>query len=535
MDSAAILSGATSHPLTPNYKYSYGTAGFRANADVLDSVFFSVGLLAVLRSKKLEGKTIGVMITASHNPEEDNGVKLIDPEGEMLAGSWEAHATSLANSSNHLKTLQQIVTIESIDLTKPAKVIYGHDTRPSCAPLIKALKDGLDCFSGTAGGPKVIESGLKTTPQLHYLVKCLNDGGVYGEPSEEGYYQKLSAAFKEINAQKSTLPPLTIDCANGVGAPKLKAFQTYLATAPLSIQLTNTDINTLGKLNKECGADFVKTTQSAPPNIKLEPFQRLCSFDGDADRIVYYYSNGKIFRLMDGDKIATLVARYVKDLIEREDERVRSEARIGVVQTAYANGNSTRYITETLGLPVTCTPTGVKHLHHAAQDYDVGIYFEANGHGTVVFSNAFLHSLPPTSALFQLSQLINQTVGDSISDMLLVETILLQKGWGMKEWDESYEELPNRLVKVLVRDRNAFVTTDAERKLVAPEGMQAKLDRIVAGYRSGRAFVRPSGTEDCVRVYAEAETRGMTDELAFKVAGMVFDFSGKGEKPKEFI
>ena len=41
--------------------------------------------------------TIGVMITASHNPEEDNGIKLIDPEGEMLEAAWEQHATFLAN------------------------------------------------------------------------------------------------------------------------------------------------------------------------------------------------------------------------------------------------------------------------------------------------------------------------------------------------------------------------------------------------------------------------------------------------------
>ena len=37
---------------------------------VLDSVLFRVGILAGLRSKKLDGKTIGVMVTASHNPEE---------------------------------------------------------------------------------------------------------------------------------------------------------------------------------------------------------------------------------------------------------------------------------------------------------------------------------------------------------------------------------------------------------------------------------------------------------------------------------
>jgi hypothetical protein len=36
---------------------------------VLDSVLFRVGILAGLRSKKVDGKTIGVMVTASHNPE----------------------------------------------------------------------------------------------------------------------------------------------------------------------------------------------------------------------------------------------------------------------------------------------------------------------------------------------------------------------------------------------------------------------------------------------------------------------------------
>ena len=38
------------------------------------------------------------MITASHNPEGDNGVKLVDPKGEMLEQMWEAHATNLANA-----------------------------------------------------------------------------------------------------------------------------------------------------------------------------------------------------------------------------------------------------------------------------------------------------------------------------------------------------------------------------------------------------------------------------------------------------
>lgn len=50
------------------------------------------------RSKSLVSAAIGVMITASHNPEEDNGVKLVDPLGEMLEMKWEKYATTLANA-----------------------------------------------------------------------------------------------------------------------------------------------------------------------------------------------------------------------------------------------------------------------------------------------------------------------------------------------------------------------------------------------------------------------------------------------------
>jgi phosphoacetylglucosamine mutase len=44
------------------------------------------------------GAAIGLMITASHNPEPDNGVKLIDSSGGMLQQSWEEFATKLANA-----------------------------------------------------------------------------------------------------------------------------------------------------------------------------------------------------------------------------------------------------------------------------------------------------------------------------------------------------------------------------------------------------------------------------------------------------
>jgi phosphoacetylglucosamine mutase len=49
---------------------------------------------------------------------------------------------------------------------------------------------------------------------------------------------------------------------------------------------------------------------------------------------------------------------------------------------------------------------------------------------------------------------------------------------------------------------------------------------LTAGYESGRSFVRPSGTEDVVRVYAEAATQEQADELALVVARHVHRVAG---------
>lgn len=246
---------------------------------------------------------------------------------------------------------------------------------------------------------------------------------------------------------------------------------------------------------------------------------------------MYYFTNGDgRFHLLDGDRIATLAASFIGDLGRQSG--LADELRIGVVQTAYANGSSTDYVTNSLKLPVVCTPTGVKHLHHAATRFDIGVYFEANGHGTILFSPSALRAMrtyePQSPAQLEaieilqaLSELINQTVGDAISDLLLVECILAHKKWGPTEWLGTYSDLPNRLVRVEVPDRNLFKTTDAERKLEAPTGLQKEIDGVVAKYKQGRAFARASGTEDAVRVYAEAQSRSEADDLASKIADLV--------------
>ncbi|NXA19923.1 AGM1 mutase, partial [Ibidorhyncha struthersii] len=540
MDSEALKKYSALHPKPAGLTLQYGTAGFRTKAEQLDHVMFRMGLLAVLRSKAVVS-TIGIMVTASHNPEEDNGVKLVDPLGEMLHPSWEEYATQLANAEDGelQKIIIEICQKAAVNQHKNASVFIGRDTRPSSEKLSQSVIDGISILGG-----QYHDYGLVTTPQLHYMVCCQNTQGQYGKATLEGYYEKLSKAFTELIKQSPSSGEsqrhMKIDCANGIGALKLSEMQPYFPKEVL-IHLYND--GTKEKLNHLCGADFVKVHQKPPRGLDMKPNERCCSFDGDADRIVYYYKDATgHFHLIDGDKIATLISIFLKELLAKVGQTLK----MAVVQTAYANGSSTRYLEETLKVPVHCVKTGVKHLHHKAQEFDIGVYFEANGHGTVLFSKTAETKIrelakeekddekrEAAKVLENMIDLTNQTIGDAISDMLVIEAILALKGLTVQQWDAVYTDLPNRLLKVQVADRRVIDTTDAERRAVTPPGLQEKIDALVKKYKLSRAFVRPSGTEDVVRIYAEAGTQENADALAHEVSLAVYHLAGgKGAPPQ---
>ena len=62
------------------------------------------------------------------------------------------------------------------------------------------------------------------------------------------------------------------------------------------------------------------------------------------DRLIcYYQNNDNKFKLLDGDKLSTLFALFLQQLFKKQiDPKI--SLNIGVVQTAYANGSSTKYV-----------------------------------------------------------------------------------------------------------------------------------------------------------------------------------------------
>ena len=144
--------------------------------------------------------------------------------------------------------------------------------------------------------------------------------------------------------------------------------------------------------------------------------------------------------------------------------------------------------------------------------------------------------------LRSLPRLINQAIGDGISGLLLVDAILKIRRWTVRDWDNTdcntYEDVPSCQMKVSVPDRHAIVTNEDETRTVSPAGLQCAIDDAVSKADSklsfkieeqhspsSRAFVRPSGTEDAVRIYAEVPGNGKeANLLAKEVAGIVHQY-----------
>lgn len=475
-----------------------------------------MGMLAAAISATHEGATYGVLLTASHNPQCDNGVKLVAPDGEMLSYEWETVAQEIANTPSSL--LLQLLGQRFPGQRKPARIAVGRDNRPTGENLLSDVIEGARRLNA-----EILDVGRVTTPEFHTAVVRLQGGSIADLPALEPLYiNEIISAFRSIVVDCGERKPikLVVDAANGIGAEKTARVAPLLTDLGIDLRTVNAGE---GILNEGCGADHVKISNSPPAlgNYAPDPMVHYASFDGDADRVIFFMFSGggaPLFHILDGDRISALCAKTMIQLVR--DAGV--DLRIGVVQTAYANGGSTAYL-KGLGIDVVCTSTGVKHLHTAAHKFEIGIYFEANGHGTVIFQPEALRKLEAakgaaSKTILALSKLANQLVGDALSDLLLVEAMLFLNEMDMNSWLSLYTDLPSKQLKVPVTDRELIMTTDADRRIARPEKLQESIDNLLKRHPGSRAFARPSGTEDIVRVFAEAPTQTDADSLAQEIA-----------------
>lgn len=472
---------------TTTKRYHYGTAGFRLPASQMQPVAQGMAHVLARFANASFPSAVGLLFTASHNPPTDNGVKMIGGNGLMAGEEWERVAEEIVNGD---------VVVSGGDCR--GVVLVGRDTRTSGIELVRVLLEGLQQYPNIT----IIDIGMVTTPQGHFLIHHYNCSREWTLSSGlEEYYKLLTSSLCNI-----TIPSIHVDCANGVGTVALLALKDKYPEIFRNVQLFNYKIGEPAVLNQKCGADHVKSTLS-PPSSYQSSMSFGASLDGDADRLIMWYNNGSAFKVLDGDKLSVLFADHFKS---------NCKLKTAVVQTPYANGASTEYL-QNNNIKCVYACTGVKNLHAVAENliaegYQAVVYFEGNGHGTVLFGEG---------VDLQVVQMVNRWCGDGVSDLLLTALILHQTGKTVSEWDGMYEDRPCRLFKVSVRDKQLFKSSQLdERILVEPRGLQSQIDTLLTG-TAARAFVRPSGTEDCVRVYVEAECNDTVERLATAIKNLL--------------
>jgi len=489
-----------------NKHINYGTSGFRRHSQVILSIAHRIGCAVALLSCKHQ-KPMGIMVTASHNHHEDNGVKIMDENGNMIGKADEEFLEKYVNGCDNVCGCDDVCRCND-EWTKEEESLkeihIGYDSRASSPIICDMLIAGIR--SVHADFPFLV-TPLITTPQMHYLLSNKRDT-LYLD-----YVNRIS---------RRVMYPCVVDCANGIGAKVMQELEPNS-----SIILINDSWKTPTLLNVDCSSDYVCTHTKMPINSEPTDFLLRASLDGDADRLIFYYTEKGALRILNGDYVSALIMTYLSKILIDTKETIR----IGFIHTGYTNGACIDYI-HSLEFPhnvqVTnvCTATGIKHLHAEAIKYDVGVYFEQNGHGNVHFSSS-------NPILDTMSNLFHPNIGDGVIDLFASLYILQNLEWDVQDWYNMYTEKHSVLSKISVENKNVYKSNADETSLIEPKEVQDCINQLCkSGYRS---FIRASGTEDIVRLFVEGddvdEVQYISDKITFFISNLG-DFTRKGD---EFI
>jgi phosphoglucosamine mutase len=186
------------------------------------------------------------------------------------------------------------------------------------------------------------------------------------------------------------------------------------------------------------------------------------ALDGDGDRVLAVDRTGTI---VDGDELIALAALHL-----RAAGRLPGDGVAVTVMTNYGFHVAMREA----GVEVATTQVGDRYVLEALRERGWTLGGEQSGHIIDMGFNA---------------------TGDGIASALL--TLEALQGADLAE-RHAMEKLPQRLVNVRVQDRDAAMASGELAEASAREA------RALEG--RGRVLVRPSGTEQLVRVMVEAPT-----------------------------
>jgi phosphoglucosamine mutase len=338
---------------------------------------------------------LGVMISASHNPMPDNGIKLFSRGGHKLPDALEA-------------AIERTVTSGASD---------GHRPTDAAAEYVTHLLGTVD----------------RSLSGLSLVVDGAHGAAATIAPE---VYRRAGATVHAIGDA-----PDGWNINDGIGS---------------------THLGPLVQAVRETGADLG------------------LAHDGDADRCLAVTAEGE---LVDGDAILAVCALALHE---------RGELAKGTVVATVMSNLGFHHTMRDAGIAVHTTAVGDRYVLEALRSRDLSLGGEQSGH--LVF-------------------LDHATTGDGLLTGLALMARMSTTGGSLADLASVVHRLPQVLINVPVTDRLAV----AENVDVA-EAVNAVEEELG---ESGRVLLRPSGTEQLVRVMVEAPTQEQADAVAARLAEVV--------------
>ena len=394
-------------------------------------------------------------------------------------------------------------------------ILIGKDTRISGYMIESALESGF-----ISAGIDVTLIGPMPTPGVAHLAKSTHQAGVVISAShnrfsdngikfftKEGFKfdfklekkiekalleessvvesSKLGKANRLVDAQeryiefcKSTSSnldlsglSLVLDCANGANYSIAPKVFSDLGAEVISISTSPDGTN----INEKCGSTH-------PENLKKSVLSNKAdlgiAFDGDGDRLLFVDKQGKE---LDGDDLL-----YV--LIARSVSENSIEPYKGIVGTLMTNKSLELFLNKE-GIEFHRTDVGDKYILRALKERNWILGGEPSGH---------------------IICLDHTTTGDALIASLKLLESLKGLNFDISKVLSSFNKLPQKLISFEVNDAHKVIMNSSVRSEVS--NLEKKLGE------KGRVLIRPSGTEDLIRVMVEASSKELADNFAEELA-----------------
>jgi phosphoglucosamine mutase len=266
---------------------------------------------------------------------------------------------------------------------------------------------------------------------------------------------------------------VVVDCAHGA------AYQI----APRMLRRAGAEVICIGtepdgdNINSGCGSTHLDALKAA---VVAHGADAGIAHDGDADRCLAVDADGQV---IDGDQILAVLAFALKDAGRLPDDTV--------VVTVMSN-LGLRLALQDAGITVVETPVGDRYVLAAMREGDFALGGEQSGH---------------------IILLDHATTGDGLLTSLHLLATAAERGQPLGELAKVMTRYPQVLISIPGVDKSLVTSS--------PEIADAVGAAATELGDSGRVLVRPSGTEQLVRVMVEAADSGQAHRLAGTLAAVV--------------